>query len=357
MDPLKLVNITENGAVLLGRYFEIDGYSGRPVRVVTHAHIDHLKELEESLHTAFRIVATPITIELVKSLEYLSYRALRLLNHKAHPLGYHEEFIYENERLILYHADHIPGAAQVLVESQSHRLAYTGDFKLTGKTEVIEEPDVLIIESTYGHPSNVRPFKEHVPSLLIDIVNEGLKKYGVVFIYGYHGKLQEAMSILREGGINATFILPGKICASTKILERYGYYVGRYVCTEGYDVSRWKPTEPVVVFHHFNRAKYRKLGNKSLHIVLSGWLFDEPFKMVDEYTYILGLSDHADFSDLIKYVELSNPRIVVIDASREGSPIELMQALLERGFCAITLPQTRESTGENKCLERLRSLS
>lgn len=351
MNPLRLVNITENGAILLGRYFEVDGFGGRPVRVVTHAHIDHLNELEQSLFTASRIVATPITIEFIKSLGYFSHRALRLLNQKTHILGYHEEFLYEDEKLILYQADHIPGAAQVLLESQNHKLAYTGDFKLTGKTEVIREPDVLVIESTYGHPSNMRPFKEYVPSLLIDIVNEGLRKYGIVFIYGYHGKLQEAMNILREGGIDATFLLPGKICTSTKILEKYGYNIGQHICMEGDDVPKWKPKRPVVVFQHFNKAKYRKLGNDSLHIVLSGWLFEEPFKKIDECTYIVGLSDHADFSDLIKYVELSNPRIIVVDGSREGSPGELVHALLERGFCAITLPKMRDLTGENKCAE------
>ncbi|MEM1761918.1 MAG: exonuclease, partial [Desulfurococcaceae archaeon] len=214
-------------------------------------------------------------------------------------------------------------------------VGYTGDFKLTDKTDIMEGLDVLITEATYGNPLQVRSFKESIPQILVDLVVEGLAKYRRVYIYAYHGKMQEAMTNLRAGGIKSPFILPERVHKATKILEeKYGFNYGRY----------YRERDPVnsknglIVFKHFNTAYNRRLDGSGLHIVLTGRFTKDPFVKVDDYTYVVSLSDHADFTDLIKYVELASPKLVVVDGSRSSNAEFLKAALIERGFCTTVLP-------------------
>lgn len=329
---LKYVDITAEGAILLGGSFSIDSHEDRIARVITHAHYDHLLKIEKSIVRSKFIISTKVTLDLALELGYVGKDLLALYMRKQRPLEYYEAFEANNERLTLYPAEHIPGASQVLVEVDGLKLAYTGDFKFPG-TPVIEEPHVLVIESTYGNPNHVRPFKDSIPRYLTDLVAEGLLKHRRVNLYGYHGKLQEAMRILRDNGIDDLFVLTDKVCKATKVLERYGMSFGKYVCTDGP-----VPAGRAVFFRHFANARYRRLDGESLHIILTGWEFREPIRKIDDYSYIVALSDHADYSDLISYVKKSNPGLVVVDGYRDGDARGLRDGLSKEGFCAIVLP-------------------
>lgn len=339
---LKHVEVHESGAILIGKYFEVDGYAGRPIRVVTHAHADHLYGIEESIRNAKFIVATPITIDLIEVLGYVKQELNYYMKIKSQPLDYYKQLKVEDHVCTLLPADHIPGAAQVLVEisSENLRIGYTGDFKLTSRTEIIANPSVLVIESTYGNPMYIRTHKDAAPQVLVDLVVEGLQKYKRVYIYAYHGKMQEAMEILRSSGVEAPFVLPAKVYYATQLLERkYGLKVGEYF-KEGNAI----PSKGVVVFKHFDSARSRKIDGSALHIVLTGRLISEPYKKVDDYTYVVSLSDHADFSELVTYVEKSSPELVVVDGSRSNNAEALVDYLLSKGFCAIALPaSTRDN--------------
>ncbi|AFL66095.1 MBL fold metallo-hydrolase [Desulfurococcus amylolyticus] len=346
---LESINIRENGAVILGENTSIDGYAEKPVRVITHAHVDHLGGLEESIKYSKMIIATSITLDLIESLNYVDKYLLPYYRLKKKPLKYNECLVIDdNETLCLFQASHIPGAAQVYVEYRELRLGYTGDFKLDGKTQVMKDLDVLVMESTYGNPNYRRPFKDEVPELFASLVEEGLYRYKRVYVYGYHGKVQEAMIILREKGIEAPFILPPKIYHSTRVLEKHGIKIGNYMHEE--DMLRGlNPGEKAVIFKHMNVAEYRRLDGSALHIVLSGWEFNKPFRRIDDYTYLVALSDHADFDDLVEYVRRGEPKLVVIDASREGDAWSLRNALIEAGYCAIVMPSANPWEQLNKC--------
>ncbi len=60
--------ITENGAVLLGENIVCDAHSGRPVRVITHAHSDHLLHLEKSLCFCKKVISTLATRDFISTL-------------------------------------------------------------------------------------------------------------------------------------------------------------------------------------------------------------------------------------------------------------------------------------------------
>ncbi|MCY0868203.1 MAG: MBL fold metallo-hydrolase [Desulfurococcus sp.] len=332
---LEYIGVHSNGAVLLGRNVVADGFSERAIRVVTHAHIDHVLGLEDSVKFSKIIAGTAVTLDLIEALGYVDRSILPLYKLKKKQLKYGECDTTSDDRLCLLPASHIPGSTQVYVESDGFRLGYTGDFKLDESTVIMKGLDALVIEATYGNPHYRRPFKKEVPVLLVDLVEEGLRRYKRVYIYGYHGKLQEAMMILRERGVDAPFMLPRKIFNVTRLLEKHGFRINDYWAEEEY---RGFNNERVVVFKHMRAAEYRRLDGSGLHIILSGWEFKEPARRLDEYTFLLALSDHADFDELVEYVEKGGPGLVVVDASREGEAWSLRESLVKKGFCSIVMP-------------------
>jgi len=227
--------VNGKGAILLGKCVACDSFDdARPLRVVTHAHYDHLTGLQQSLRRCKSVIMTAATKDL---LEVMRGR-WSLTRGNVKTLAYEEPMIYEDERLTLYFADHILGTAQVLVEdAEGRRLLYTSDFRLPG-TPIINA-DVLVIEATYGNPMQVRPFKKVVKNALVSLVERGLKQ-GPVYIFGYHGKLQEVMQILRNAlqevmqilrnaQVKVPFIVPEKVFRISEICEKHGMRLGRYL--------------------------------------------------------------------------------------------------------------------------------
>ncbi len=337
---LKYVDVLDSGAVLLGRVYEVDGFGKRLVRVITHAHYDHIVGLNESIIHASAIVATQATIDLLLELGYVRGKYRTIFKNKAVPLPYNRDVEFMNERIRLVPSRHIIGACQVLVETNNYRIGYTGDFKLGDGTEIMSDLDVLVIESTYGDPRYRRPFKDDIEELFVDQVLDLLRK-GPVIIYGYHGKLQEAMRILRKYGITEPFIMPERIYRVTRIAEKHGYNIGEYYSlrtNKGYMI---KNSGRYIMFQHMSRAKYRRLNGEQYHIILSGWEFNDPIKKLDPYSWLVALSDHADFDELVEYVEQAKPRLVVVEAGRQGEPYKLAAELRRKGFRTIVLPGPR----------------
>jgi len=334
----KNINIDKSTkSISIGKYYAVDGFSAKPIRVVTHIHSDHLMGLKDSLRFSSFIVGTPLTLDLIEEIALQDSETRDLFKAKKKPLNYGEKLEFYDSSLTPLENDHTFGACQILVEVDGVRVGYTGDIKLGGKTRIMKDLDVLIIESTYGSPRYRRPFKQSVQEVLIDTVRYGLRRYGIVHIYGYHGKLQEVMLYLRSNGIEEPFLMPENVFRATRILEKHNVLIGNF------HKEREKDSfEQYVLFKHFNQAKYRRIDGSVLNIILTGWEFENPGRKIDEHTWVIALSDHADFDDLITYVEKSDPQIVVIDASRNGKPFELAEELARRGFITFVLPPKGE---------------
>ena len=324
------VKITDRGAVVLGGIISCDGhFEDAILHIITHAHSDHTRGLRESIYSTPFIGATPATRDVLEVLGF------RIPASKFLPLPYGQPVRIEDVYVTLHQARHIIGAAQVEVETSNLTVGYTGDFKLPGTP--ILRPDILVIESTYGHPRNVRPFKHEVENLFVDLVMEGLSK-GPVSVFGYHGKLQEAMEILREAGLEVPFVAPDKIYRIAKIAEKYGMKIAPLYREGTRDAEEIMRSEWYVYFHHVAGRRKRSLL-RGYNIVLSGWEFQEPIRPIDYNTYLVALSDHADFEDLIEYVSESKPKVVIVDGYRSGSPHALAREIERRvGIRALVMP-------------------
>lgn len=317
-------SVTTQGAVLLGKHTACDAFEeNRPLRVVTHAHSDHMLGLKRSLKECETVLMTPATKDLIDALK----GPLFLMAGNTKTLKYEEPFTIGDEKVTLYHADHILGAAQVLVEdSEGARILYTGDFRLPG-TPIIEA-DVLVMEATYGNPARVRPFEETIEEALVSLVEEGLK-LGPVYLFSYYGKLQEAMQILQRAGVRAPFIVPEKVFRVSKICERHGMNLGMYLLS-GDERARatLNSREPCVAFYHMGSRRY--VGRDAFRVYVSGWEFREPCRRLGEKEYVLALSDHSDFEGLLRYVRWSRPKLVITDNYRFGDAETLAKEIKKR---------------------------
>ncbi|MFN3268285.1 MAG: hypothetical protein ACK416_03380, partial [Zestosphaera sp.] len=232
------------------------------------------------------------------------------------PLNYDQPYEVGGLKVVFKKAVHIPGTAQVLVEYEDNTtVGYTSDFKKVGRGTDVIQPDILIMDAVYGHPSCVREFDEFIETILADLVDELLSK-GPVHLYAYYGKVQEVMQILRERGVIAPFVLSHKQYSLSRIAEKYGMRFGEYFhinSREGADVIRsgW-----YVYLTHSASYPRLKENSKVSHVTLSGWEFTKPYKQIRSNSYLVAFSDHSDFRGLVEYVERSRPKLLVVNNAR-----------------------------------------
>jgi putative mRNA 3-end processing factor len=317
--------VTNLGAVLLGKHVACDAYNeARPIRVVTHAHADHMMGLGKSLKNCEATVMTPATRDLIDALKGLRF----LTKGNVKTLDYGEDFTCGDEQLTLHYADHILGTAQALVEDKEEtRILYTSDFKFS-RTPLVEA-DVLVMETTYGDPFRVRPFGMMAEGILVSLVEQGLKR-GPVYVFGYHGKLQKMMRILYEAKVKTPFIVPEKIFRVSKVCEKHGMKLGRNLLP--YDGEKAQMVlnqrDSCVVFYHMYSRK--RVGGDGLRITASGWQFGKPCRRVGEGEYTVALSDHSDFNELLQYVERCNPELVITDSHRSEAARVFAKEIVKR---------------------------
>ena len=327
-------DVTAKGAVLLGKYVACDAFDEcMPLRVVTHAHADHMMGLRRSLRMCEKVLMTEATKDLIDVLR----GPLFLMGGFVETLDYSKTIQHGEERITFFRADHILGAAQVLVEdAEGTRIVFTGDFRID-ETPVLDA-DVLVMEATYGSPSCKRSFGKNVRKLLVSLVEEGLKQ-GTVYVFGYHGKLQEVMQILHRAGVKTPFVVPERIFHVSKVCERHGMRMGRLMLSVEKEAKKLlEGNAPCIAFYHMGSR--RKVGLGCFRVYVSGWEFDSPCREVADKEFVVALSDHSDFAGLIEYVRRSKPKLVITDNFRVSHAGTLAKEIRKRfGISAFALPK------------------
>ena len=326
--------VTERGAIILGKNVACDAHNeNTPLRVVTHAHADHMEGLQKSLRTCEKTLMTKATKDLIDVMR----GPLFLMSGYVETLDYGKTIQYDEENITFFKADHILGAAQVLIEdAEGKRIAFTGDFRIDA-TPVLEA-DILVMEATYGSPACRRSFGVDLKDLLVSLVEKGLKQ-GIVYVFGYHGKLQEVMQILHDAKINVPFVMSERVFHVSKVCEKHGMHLGRLLLsTENEARNLLGKNAPCVAFYHMNTAG--TIGKGNFRIYVSGWEFDQPCREKSNREYIIALSDHSDFEGLMEYVRRSKPSLVITDNFRVGHAETLAREIRKRfGIPATALPK------------------
>lgn len=296
---------------------------------VSHAHFDHLAPHREILCSAgtARLMHARMPAE----------RTERVL-----PFGQTEPFDH-NTTVTLHPAGHIFGSAQCLLEHPQHgSLLYTGDFKL--RRGLSAEPcatpraDVLIMETTYGLPRYVLPPTADVLAAIVSFCRQALEDGETPVLFGYSlGKSQELLSSL--SGAQLPVMLHPQTLRLTKVYEELGLTFPPYREFLPADIAG----HVVICPPQSSSSAFLKKIPRHRTAVITGWALDPGVTYRYQCDAAFPLSDHADFTDLLRFVELVQPKRVL---TLHGFSSEFAATLRERGIdaWAINKPNQLELT-------------
>jgi Cft2 family RNA processing exonuclease len=292
----------------------IDSLRPRARCYVSHGHSDHAREHET-------IVTTPANATICRS---RFARAAARAKRTPQPVrrrapacefeehGFNEPWSDGEHTLTLFPAGHVLGSAQLLIESAGGRFVYTGDFKLarsyTCETPEVKRCDVLVMECTFGRPHYVFPSRDEVEDAIVAFATKALEDGHAPVFYAYSlGKAQEAMAILGKAGIPVT--VHGAVDAIARVYRSAGVQLPPY---ERYDAATYDGTRALIWPPSATQAG--ALRNKpSRTAVLTGWAVDKNAASRYGADTAIPLSDHADYAALLRYIELSQPRKVLLN--------------------------------------------
>jgi len=302
----------------------LDPSEGKPFAFVSHAHSDHIAKHQE-------IIATPATARLM--------RARLGAEREEHLLDFGTRARFRDFDITLLSAGHILGSAQALVESERGSLLYTGDFKL--RPGLSAEPaqwrhaETLVMETTYGLPKYRLPPTAEVVARMVAFCQDALEDGAVPVLLGYSlGKSQEILCALLEAKL--TPMLHGAVFQMTEIYrELKPDFPTGYVRYDAAEVTG----KVLLCPPSANRTlMLRRIKNRRT-AVLTGWALDQGAAYRYQCDAAFPLSDHADYTDLVRYVELVAPSRVL---TLHGFAAAFAADLRQRGIEAWALSQENQ---------------
>lgn len=298
----------------------LDAQTSQPRSIVTHAHSDHIARHREIICTA-------------PTARFLSRRLRRRTQNHVLPFGQAEQLTLDCT-VTLLPAGHILGSAMALLEHREHgRLLYTGDFKLrpSRAAEPCAPPraDVLIMETTFGLPRYVYPPAEQIERDLVAFCHVTLAAKATPVLYAYSlGKSQELLQVVSAAGLPV-------------LLHRQAALLAADYVASGFALAAFEELTPLNCAGAVVICPPAMGGDNAaawVHprrtAVVSGWAIDTSTRYQAGADAAFPLSDHADFPELLRLVELVQPKIVY---TVHGFAREFAATLRDRGIEAWAL--------------------
>jgi len=291
---------------------------------VSHAHGDHIAAHKE-------IIATRTTASLMR----LRVSGKRQENILDFDQPWMAEFGCE---MRLYPAGHIFGSAMLHATSEHGSLLYTGDFKLRPSlaAEACATPraDVLIMETTFGLPRYVLPPAEEITRGIVDFCRQALAENITPVLYGYSlGKTQELLQIVGRAGFPVMLHAHG-----FKMTERYaelGMSLPPYTLLNTKNYAGHVIIAPPMS----GQTEPMTWINPKRTAIATGWALDRSALYRYGCDAAFPLSDHADFPDLLAFVEKVQPKCVY---TLHGFAKEFASTLRARGIEAWAIGQQNQ---------------
>jgi DNA ligase-1 len=313
----------ERGVYLPNEEIWLDPWEAKPFAFVSHAHSDHIAPHDE-------IIVSERTARLMQA---------RLPGERnEHVVEFGQRTTIRGLNVTLIPAGHIFGSAQFLLETADGSLLYTGDFKLRpGRSAEPAEwrhADTLIMETTFGLPRYRFPPTDEVIAQIVAFCRDALESGSVPVLLGYSlGKAQEILCALTGAGLKP--MLHGSVHRMTRIYEQFGQSFCEY---ERYNASE-VAGKVLICPPSANRSRMlEKIRDKRVAMI-SGWAVDPSAVYRYQVDAAFPLSDHADYTDLVRYVELVQPARVF---TLHGFAAEFARDLRDRGVEAWALSEENQ---------------
>ncbi len=301
----------------------LDPWDAKRFAFISHAHSDHIAPHEE-------IIVSERTACLLER---------RLPGDRTeHVLPFGEKRTVHGIDLMLLPAGHIFGSAQCFLSLGNETLLYTGDFKLrpgkSAEQAEWQQADTLIMETTFGLPRYRFPPTEQVVDQIVSFCRETIEAAEVPVLLGYSlGKAQEILCSLEGAGL--TPMLHGSVYQMTRIYEQFGQSFCKYVRFNPNDLAG----KVLICPPSANRSHMLERIPRKRVAMITGWAVDANAVYRYQVDAAFPLSDHADYEDLIRYVELVQPRRVL---TLHGFAAAFARDLRARGVEAWALSEENQ---------------
>lgn len=301
---------------------------------VSHAHVDHL-------HRRSR--------KKIKT-QMLASRETSLI---AHARGYEiVNAAEEQDGFQLVDTGHILGSRGLLMGDDIY---YTGDISMREraflKAAKVPHAKTLIIESTFGRPEYIFPQLSEITHRTNRIISEMYDLGIPVILMGYTlGKAQLLTKLF--GHWNP--IVHDSVAQINSVYSELGVKLAggmthRQAEEEGL-LSKSKPWVMVAPLMSERNAFVREMKNRhgAVTIGFSGWAIGSRYKYMMGLDYVMPLSDHCDYKELVTAVKQCKPDKVY---TFHGFAKDFAESLCEMGFDAEPV-----GNGHGKKVEKTISL-
>ena len=284
---------------------------------ISHAHSDHTSAAKSSKH----VLASDQTMQLMKQVYNLDMGS-----------------VAENAGMRLLESGHMLGAKQLCVDvaDSNERVVYTGDFQMqkskTTKPIEVVDAECVIMTSVYPDPGVVFDDKGEVGAQMQDWTRERLRNGIVLFSAYAMGKSQELIALLNDAGIKP--VVSKKIYGINEVYQKNGVELD-YATAYGLDgdfkelmngdfVGVTERRDLDVLAHELSSAH-----NKTVFTAVATG-FAKMFRFGTDAQF--GLSDHADFSQSVDYIETAKAKRVL---AYGGNCEKFVENLRKEGYNAM----------------------
>jgi putative mRNA 3-end processing factor len=329
-----VVRSTPAGLLCEAGGFHVDPWGPSPLAVITHVHGDHLQPGSERY-----LCAAPSLPILHKRLGPET---------RAEGVPYGEPVRLGNAVVSFHPAGHVLGSAQVRIEAGGEVWVVSGDYKRApdptcAPFEVVP-CDVFITEATFGLPI----YRWEEPAAVIAQIlswwdaNREAGVASVLFCYAM-GKAQRILAELARL-TDRPVLVHGAVEALVEIYRAAGVPMLRTARVSETAKGRSFAGELILAPPAASGSTWmRRFGASRETAFASGWMRVRGTRRRKGFDRGFALSDHADWPALLRTVEETGARRVLVT---HGYSDELSRYLAERGFEAGALATAYEGEGD-----------
>lgn len=305
----------------------LDPHRPRPLAFVSHGHADHFANHGKIITS----VGTQKIIEARYKAKKVEFLGLEF--GEIHDLG-------NGFEIKMLPAGHIAGSAMLHIRRQEDgvSLLHTGDFKLRPGLAAeecrTEHADTLIMETTFGLPKYRMPPSEEVWNRMAQFAIRTLEEGSTPIFLAYSlGKAQEVLMALHKLRPDLRFRVHETVSNMNGVVAELGFAIPP---CELFAAEETFPDDCVLVVppNVVRNDAIQKQRKRTRIAMVTGWGVDSGAKYRYRADEVFPLTDHADYDDLIRFVELVDPSLVL---TIHGSVDEFARDLRVRGFKARAL--------------------